>query len=207
MKVETIPFLDDIINKHHSSDTGLCRHYLELYSMALGMEAKNIFEFGCGFSTLSLVKALKITGGRITSVDLRPLSERSDIPSHFIQSSKDIWTFNQGNSLEVVPTLSHEECYDIVLHDGSHTASDVTIDLNNIAPFVKNGGLVLTHDTFHYDLGGEMTKGVMESELITSNDYETEICSLPYGYGLTIIRVIANKHNEKSVNITWRKGV
>jgi len=203
MKIEQVPILDDIVNKHHSSDTGLCRHYMTLYSIVLGMEAKNVFEFGCGFSTKAMVKALKITKGKLTSVDMRPLSTRNDITHTFESTNSDTWTFHQGNSLDVVPSLNHEECYDIVLHDGSHTASEVTTDLNNIAPFIKNGGLVLTHDTTHHELGPEMTKGVLDSNL--TKEYKYEICTLPYGYGLTIIRILKNTQNNKEINLTWKK--
>ena len=112
---------------------------------------------------------------------------------------------DNGNSLDVVPTLDHSECYDVVLHDGSHTGTEVTQDLNNIAPYVKSGGLVLVHDTAHYDLGSEMRRGVFNSDLIKK--YKHDGSTLPYGYGLTIIRLLSNPHNNKSVNITWRKGI
>ena len=201
MKIETFPLLDQITNKHHTSETGLCRHYLTLYSIVLGMEAKNVFEFGCGFSTLSMVKALEVTGGKLSSIDLRSLNERSDIPSFL--ATKELWTFHQGNSLDTFPKLNHNECYDVVLHDGSHTASEVTIDLNNVAPFVKTGGLVLVHDTAHYELGEEMTRGVTESNLI--KEYDHEMVTLPFGYGLTLIKILSNPNNDEKINITWRK--
>ena len=201
MKIDTIPLLDQIVNKHHTSETGLCRHYLTLYSIILGMEAKNVFEFGCGFSPLSMAKALELTGGKLSSIDLRSLDQRPDIPASL--ANKELWTFHEGNSLGVFPQLKHDECYDVVLHDGSHTASEVTIDLNNVAPFVKQGGLVLVHDTSHHDLGEDMIKGVNDSVLI--KEYEHEIVTLPFGYGLTIIRVLNNPNNNKKINITWRK--
>ena len=199
-----MPNLDFIVKKHHSNDTGLTRHYLTLYSIVLGMESKNVFEFGAGFSTQTIVEALKTTGGKLTSVDIRPLSIRQDIPYNFDNDNKDIWSFNEGNSLNIVPALDHSECYDVVLHDGSHTGTEVTQDLNNIVPYVKSGGLVLVHDTDHYDLGSEMRQGIQNSDLI--KNYKHDGSTLPYGYGLTIIRLFNNPHNNKSVNIIWRKG-
>jgi len=203
--METKIDIDFIVKKHHLNDTGLTRHYLTLYSIVLGMESKSVFEFGTGFSTQTMIQALKITGGKLTSVDIRPLSIRKDIPDNFLNDNKDIWSFNEGNSLNVVPTLDHNECYDVVLHDGSHTGTEVTQDLNNIAPYVKSGGLVLIHDTSHYELGPEMRQGVHNSDLI--KNYIHDGSTLPYGYGLTIIRLLNNPHNNKSVNITWRKGI
>ena len=202
--MKTTPDLNFIVKKHHLNDTGLTRHYLTLYSIVLGMESTNVFEFGAGFSTQTIVEALKLTGGKLTSVDMRSLSIREDIPDNFLNDNKSIWSFNQGNSLEVVPTLDHSECYDVVLHDGSHTGTEVTQDLNNIVPYVKSGGLVLVHDTDHYDLGSEMRQGIQNSDLI--KNYKHDGSTLPYGYGLTIIRLFNNPHNNKSVNIIWRKG-
>tara|TARA_R110002110_G_scaffold79462_2_gene207626 strand:+ start:143 stop:748 length:606 start_codon:yes stop_codon:yes gene_type:complete len=199
----TAPDLNFIVKKHHLNDTGLTRHYLTLYSIVLGMESKNVFEFGAGFSTQAMVEALKLTGGKLTSVDMRPLSVRSDIPFNFDNDNKDIWSFHNGNSLNIVPTLDHSECYDVVLHDGSHTGTEVTQDLNNIAPYVKSGGLVLVHDTAHYDLGSEMRRGVQNSDLIKK--YKHDGSTLPYGYGLTIVKIFDNPNNDKLVKILWRK--
>jgi predicted O-methyltransferase YrrM len=195
--------LDFIVEKHHLNDTGLTRHYLTLYSIVLGMESKNVFEFGAGFSTQAMVEALKVTGGKLTSVDQRPLSIREDIPDSFVRDNKNIWSFYEGNSLDVVPTLDHSECYDVVLHDGSHTGIEVTEDLNNIAPYVKRGGLVLIHDTAHYDLGPEMRAGLANSNLIKK--YKHDGSTLPYGYGLTIVKIFDNPNNDKSVEILWKK--
>lgn len=198
-----MPNLDFIVKKHHLNDTGLTRHYLTLYSIVLGMESKNVFEFGAGFSTQAMVEALKLTGGKLTSVDMRPLSVRPDIPFNFENDNDNIWSFYEGNSLDVVPTLDHSECYDVILHDGSHTGIEVTRDLNNIAPYVKSGGLVLIHDTAHYDLGPEMRAGVANSDLIKK--YKHDGSTLPYGYGLTIVKIFDNPNNDKSVEILWKK--
>jgi len=204
-----IPDLDFIVKKHHLNDTGLNRHYLTLYSIVLGMESKNVFEFGTGFSTQVMIEALKLTGGKLTSIDKRPVSHRrhqrqgSDISDNFLNDNKNIWSFYRGKSVDIVPTLDHSECYDVVLHDGSHTGTEVTKDLNNIVPYVKTGGLVLIHDTTHYELGSEMRSGVFNSDLIKK--YEHDESTLPYGYGLTIIRLLNNSNNNKCINILWRR--
>ena len=88
-----MPNLDFIVKKHHLNDTGLTRHYLTLYSIVLGMESKNVFEFGTGFSTRAMVEALKLTGGKLTSVDIRSLSVREDIPDTFLDDTKDITAY------------------------------------------------------------------------------------------------------------------
>ena len=85
--METKPDIDFIVKKQPLNDTGLTRHYLTLYSIVLGMESTNVFEFGAGFSTQTIVEALKLTGGKLTSVDMRSLSIREDIPDNFLNDN------------------------------------------------------------------------------------------------------------------------
>jgi len=56
--------INEIFKHHHGNYGGFCRHYLTLYSMVLGMEAKSVFEFGCGFSSKAILAALEPTGGK-----------------------------------------------------------------------------------------------------------------------------------------------
>ena len=89
--------------------------------------------------------------------------------------------------------------YDLILHDGSHIGSEVLVDLNNIYPYLKHDGVLITHDTRHHSLGDGMMGAVEEF----AKDKDLEMCTLPYGYGLTFFRNKANIDNK--VNLTWRK--
>ncbi len=153
--------------------TGFAKHYLTLYSMVLGMNAQNVFEFGAGFSSLFILEALKKTGGKLTSCDLREI-EGTGLTKNDIS---DNWNFITGNSIEVVPKI--EEKFDFVLHDGSHEKGVVRRDLENILP--KTKGMILIHDTEHkgYGLKKEVDGVFGVYDKVT----------LPYGKGLTIIRV------------------
>ena len=53
-----------------------------LYSLILGMESENVFEFGSGFSTKCILEALKTTGGKLVSCEKRTIEEQS---KHFSQ--------------------------------------------------------------------------------------------------------------------------
>jgi len=48
-----------------------------------------------------------------------------------------------------------------------------------------------------------MRRGVANSKLI--KEYKHDGSTLPYGYGLTIIRLLDNPHNNERVKILWRK--
>ena len=131
--------LEQIAAKAERGDTGMSLHYGFLYSCIVGMESKNVFEFGSGFST------------------------------------------------------------HVILHDGSHVGEEVLVDLNNIYPYLKHDGILITHDTRHATLGEGMREAV--EEFAKGKDLET--CTIPYGYGLTFFR---NKGNiDNPVNLSWRK--
>ena len=176
--------MDSIIKRHHSDDAGFCRHYMTLYAITLGMEAQNVFEFGAGFSSYAMLEALKKTGGRLTSCDIVP------------QKPQDKWNFINANSLEIFPI---KETFDLVLHDGSHEKDVVEQDLKNIIPLMKQDALLLVHDTEHKDF---QLKEAVENALKYT---EHERITLPYGYGLTIIRIKEDFGNGK-VEIKWRKS-
>jgi len=190
--------LEQIAAKADKGDTGMSLHYAFLYSCIVGMESKNVFEFGSGFSTHVILHALEKTGGVLTSVDVNDHTVNTNITEFSKKSDK--WNFYHGNSNEI---FSDEEVefdqYDLILHDGSHIGEEVLVDLNNIYPYLKHDGILITHDTRHHTLGEGMKSAVEEF----AKDKDLEMCTLPYGYGLTFFR---NKGNiDNKVNLTWKK--
>tara|TARA_B100000131_G_scaffold92034_1_gene88803 strand:+ start:1548 stop:2132 length:585 start_codon:yes stop_codon:yes gene_type:complete len=190
--------LEQIAAKAERGDTGMSLHYGFLYSCVIGLESKNVFEFGSGFSTHVILNALEKTGGVLTSVDVNDHTVNTNITEFSINS--DRWNFYHGNSNDM---FSDEdvvfEQYDLILHDGSHIGDEVLVDLNNIYPYLKHDGILITHDTRHHTLGEGMSKAVEEFV----KDKDVEYATLPYGYGLTFIRNKGNINNK--VELTWRK--
>lgn len=197
------PDLKFITDQTHKNNTGFCRHYMFLYSLVLGMEAKNVAEFGSGFSTQCIWTALKLTGGTLINFEQRDKSENASwFSEEMLNCQDEKWQFIQGDSLKTVPDFNHLP-YDLVLHDGSHTGKVVTQDINNILPHIKKGGVLLLHDTNHPSLGAEMMRGISNSNI---ENYKHEILTLPYGFGLTLIKILDTDRPEE-VNLTWRKGL
>lgn len=195
------PDISDISNQSHKNNTGFCRHYLFLYSLVLGLESQNILEFGSGFSTTSILKALELTGGHLTTLEQRPFNQQHLWFDESVrEKNKDRWSYFQGNSLETALSVSHEP-YDLILHDGSHTGSIVTADINNVLPHLKKGGFLLVHDTTHPELGEEMSHAIRSSDVFS---FRHEILTLPYGYGLTLIRLMESSSNPE-ISLTWSK--
>lgn len=189
---------DQIINQHHNDTNGFSRHCLELYSIIVGMESQKVFEFGSGVSSQVIVKALEHTGGTLISCDERSLAETSHgkvDPSKY----NGHWRYVEQNSLDFVPSME-ESGFDVVLHDGSHDPRTVKKDIRAILPKIKQGGLLLVHDTEHPTRYRKL-KGAVKSALRWTRH---EMVTLPYGYGLTVVRITARSGAGK-VEIKWRK--
>ena len=136
------------------------------------MECKNVFEFGSGFSTHCILSALEQTGGKLTSCDINTIKQNGNI-TEYSQKSKH-WTFIHGHSNFTLNSIKHDQ-YDLILHDGSHIGSEVLIDLNNIFPYLKHDGILITHDTRHHDLWEDMMSGVNAF----AKDKDVEMLTLP----------------------------
>ena len=190
--------LEQIAEKANKGDTGMSLHYGFLYSCIVGMESKNVFEFGSGFSTHVILHALEETGGLLTSVDVNDYESNTNI-TEFSKNSER-WNFYHGNSNDIFNDENVEfDQYDVILHDGSHIGEEVLLDLNKIYPYLKHDGILITHDTRHHTLGEDMMSAVEKF----SKYKDLEMCTLPYGYGLTFFR---NKGNiDNKVNLTWKK--
>ena len=188
---------EEIIKKHHGSSSGFSRHYLTLYSIVLGLETKNAFEFGSGFSSKVILEALKETGGKLTTNDARSIKETGNDPRD-LEENKDRWTYLQSSSKEALEKMK-SEVFDFVLHDGSHEWKVVKKDLQTIIPRMKKDGIILVHDTAHTNFKLNMA---VKMALFW---YKHEKVTLPYGYGLTIIRIKKNFGNG-SVITSWKKN-
>lgn len=189
--------MQEILEQHHGGTSGFSRHYLTLYALALGLEAKRVFEFGAGFSTKTLLAALEKTGGRLTTCDVRALAQTGNGPE-MAEQYKGCWTYLQGDSREKVREVS-KEVFDLVLHDGSHEWRVVWRDLVTIIPRIKQNGILLVHDTEHVPTY-RLKLAVFLALLFVPHEKVT----LPYGYGLTMVRILGNARLGK-IETSWEK--
>jgi len=187
--------MDKILEWHHGAKSGFSRHYLTLYSITLGLEAKKVFEFGSGFSSITILEALKKTGGKLITNDMRSIVDTGNSEQDLKDNPN--WTYLQGKSLEV---LKNEKTtgFDMVLHDGSHDVGVVYKDLRKIIPRMKKNGIILVHDTFYK--GFYLWIAIRLALLFVRHERVT----LPYGYGLTIIRILSN-YGHGSIETAWEK--
>lgn len=180
------------------STNGFTLHYLMLYAVVYGMEAKQVFEFGCGYSSRVLLAALRKTGGSLITNEVRSLTETGN-DTALLENNKDIWTYLEKTSDEALGSDISGKTFDVVLHDGAHEAPIVMRDIRKIVKHMKQDALLLVHDTNHHSfpyLPWAVRLGLFP--------YRYERVTVPYGYGLTIIRLKSNLGNGK-VALTWKK--
>jgi hypothetical protein len=169
--------------------TGLSPHYPFLFNVIWGMNAKEVFEFGCGGSSIVICEALKYTGGYLTGCNTGGAYDKI---KDQVLDYYDIYSVHNKNShetLDLVETLPI--LFDVVLHDGSHTYSIVKEDIRRIVKRMKQFSLLLVHDTEHELCGDDMRRAIIEG----LEGIQYSMTTLPYGFGLSIIRIEGNEHN------------
>lgn len=189
---------DAIVKKTNERAGGFDLHYPFLYGLVVGMEAKNVLELGAGFSTPVILNALKKTTGTLITCDQRNLEDTGNNPT--MKEQYPTWTYLQGDTRQTLSTIPKSVSFDVVLHDGSHEWRVVYKDLRQILPHIKHNGILLIHDTEHIP-----TYRLKMAVRLALLGYHYEILTLPYGYGLTIVRILGNRHNGE-VKITWTKN-
>lgn len=202
---------------------GFDLHQLTLFSVIVGMETQHVFEFGCGRSTETILHALDVTGGKLITNDLRTLEQCgvfkdaiANFPnwqnlSNGIHEFPPNWTYYREQSSTATCWIrnSTSHVFDVILHDGSHERDQVIQDLTFILPRLRNGGILLIHDTNAEEWGHDFDlKSTIEPSLKVSGITKWELVTLPYGYGLTIVRILERNHEVKwhpEHKLTWSK--
>jgi predicted O-methyltransferase YrrM len=180
---------DALLEKMDGSASGFNRHYGFLFGLVRGMRPRIVLELGCGLSTIVILEALSRYGGHLTTLDMRPIEETGNTRED-IEKYKDQWNYIQGDSQKSLAALSTTGL-DLVLHDGSHEWRTVMKDIWKVAPRIKKNGILLVHDTMHPNLGRGIRMAVRLGLLVTPHTKVT----LPYGYGLTIVRIKKDSGN------------
>ncbi len=176
---------------------GFTLHYMTLYSIIYGMEAKSVFEFGCGYSSQVILSALERTGGRLTTVEMRDIKDTGNNPE-LLESNKERWQYIQKHSHDALRQDIDGKQFDVVLHDGSHGTRTVIKDIRGIVKHMKQDAILLVHDTDH-----EALPNMKLAVRLGLFPYRYEMMTLPYGYGLTIVRLKSNFGNGK-VSLHWK---
>lgn len=179
------PDLTYILRAMEDRQLGLAPHYLTIYSIARGLGARQVLEFGAGMSTRVLLDALdthaKELPARLDTISTDPIE--AIIAKHGLPLGRTAWHHHRGLSRDVLPGLVALPL-DLILHDGAHDAETVATDLATALPKLRRYGLALIHDTQHSNCGVAMRQAVRAAR----EEVRCSAVTLPYGFGLTILR-------------------
>jgi predicted O-methyltransferase YrrM len=179
--------IDEIHAAVLATESSLNKHYWTLFSIAYGLQAQLVFEFGAGGSSAVLLTALELTGGRLISCDTEPLESLCRRMPH-LRDSADCgrWTFRNMGSSQALRELG-TEAFELVLHDGSHEADQVEEDVAGALPRLKRYGILLVHDVEQFALGPQVRRGLAAG--VRRSGLRVSMTSLPYSDGLAIVRM------------------
>lgn len=177
--MRTLGYIFDELDRY---ERGMAPHYPLLYAVVRGLECEHVLEFGAGTSSRVILDALDQQGrGHLWSHGTDPRGTVAD--RHDFTASHARWTYIEGDSRETFDP--GDRWYDLILHDGSHTAEVVRQDLLTALPRLRRFGLAMIHDTQHSHAGADMKRAVCEILPL----FEVTATTLPYGAGLTILRM------------------
>jgi predicted O-methyltransferase YrrM len=177
---------------YYEKKTDMKDHLLVIYGIVLGLRPKISLEIGVrsGISTMAILLALKRIGsGKLYSIDITVHPKTTDRAMKRARAAGVVsfWNFQQADSFEFWKTWT--EPLDILLIDGNHSFEAVKNDFERYSKFVRKDGLILMHDAY---TTSEVSSGVVEVNLympeIRKRLNEFESVTLPYCYGLTIVR-------------------
>lgn len=160
-------------------ERGMALHYPLLYAAVIGLEAKRVVEFGAGISSRVILDALAVTGGDLFSFST---DGKAEIAARYRIPVRKAWYHRVGLTAGL---WGSEWTFgvDLVLHDGAHDFETVQRDLLWVEPAVKRFGLILIHDSLHSVHGSAIQRAI-----VTGLRGAYSEVTLPYGYGLTILR-------------------
>lgn len=195
--------INEIITKTKNGIGDSDSHLMTLFSIALGSKSKNIIELGVrnGDTTLPLLMAAKLNGGKVFSVDINDTN--FDCPKEY----KENWVFTKSNATEFLEKF--KERIDFIYIDDWHSYEHVKAELEILDKIVSPNTVILLHDLmygntcpyYHVDLtisDGQWGNGGPYRAVAELNKQFWEFSTLPYNNGLTLLR---KKYSSKYNNI------
>jgi predicted O-methyltransferase YrrM len=199
--------IEQSINGTGDSD----RHLLTLFSVALATRGATYLELGVrdGSTTLPLLLAAHLNGGKLISVDI------NDTTFSCPQELAPHWQFVQSDAIAFLKTLDPGKPLDFVFIDDWHTYPHVKKELALLQRVTTPSSVLFLHDLMYsgtepsYHTNPEMWKG----EWAGGGPYRAvnqlnrriwEWATLPWASGLTLLRKKAPIVQESRIKM-WIK--
>ena len=161
-------------------------YQLTLYTLAVGLQAKVVYEWGVGYSTLALLRAVQRTGGKVISCDIN--EEKAPFVIDHAPDALDRWVFHHLSSEELC-AISSEQA-ELIYIDGCHVLSCVLWEVEHFWPLLKPDGLMVLHDTRTWPDGPGEVFWLMRARGL-------EVLELPYSCGMAVV------HKRSEEPLSW----
>lgn len=181
-KIITVEDIKSQLSSDPLKDTAT--HYLVLYSIAKFLPARVSVEIGVddGSTTLPMLLGTAENGGKLFSVDPAPCGPALAAVAN--SGLSDRWMFHNCKSAEFAENCPRP--IDFLFIDGDHSPEGVRYDWETFEPLVKVNGIIAFHDILNTDAFPGILE-LIEGD-IKPHPNKWECLTLPYGWGLTLIR-------------------
>ena len=174
---------DKIMAKWFNDSYSISKHLYTLYSIARGINAKNIVEIGFGRSSFVLARAAAENKGKFITCDTRDfsylLNDQEKKVTTFIHNKSDfVW--------EEVKETGIDFAFLDYFSDGELSPKFVIREIKKCINLMKTNGIIVIHDTV---VEKYAISKVMGNKKLLGKRKDLEIISLPYNYGLGLIRI------------------
>lgn len=149
--------------------------------------AKRVLELGSGvgYSSLWLGEAVKVTGGKVVTIDNHQRTHEEVLDNIKKSGLESYIEPVFGDAEEVVPSL--ESGWDLIFQDSGKYLYPLLYE--KVVSLVRNGGLIIADDTL-FKVNGNVRKGLGrytdEYNKLAFSDSRLYSAILPVGHGVTL---------------------
>lgn len=166
-------------------ETDINQHLPTLYNLVVENKYKVVVELGAGQSTYVFTAAVNKTKGRFISIDLDPKAHlRGFGEGEGVLEKERRYRFIRGDDLKIVKKWRRK--IDLLFIDTSHTYEHTIKELKKWEPFVKVGGKIVLHDTYH-KLGHAVGVRPALGEFLAKNKNRFAVQHIEHRGGLSIV--------------------
>ena len=168
---------DEIMMKWFLDQYSTSKHLLVLYSIVKGLKAKRVLEIGYGRSTSVLARAVNENEGRMICCDWDDFSnclskKENKVVKYIFGNSSEIWKRDEGFDFSFLDHFGKEGLKIPFLFS----------EIENCLSKMKTNGIIAMHDSFVESFRMNKTLDLLQDRK------DVEYVTLPYNYGLTILR-------------------
>lgn len=182
-----IPVTLSVVRDRSAIDINL--HLVTLSMLVIEFDLKQIVELGTadGSSTLALLEAARMIGGKVLSIDIEPcLDAKRKVEEAGLVP---FWKFLETDDLEVEPNALPESI-DLLVIDTNHVYAQTIAELKKYRAHLKDGSWIALHDYVSYP---GVNRAV--NEFIESLPRKPRFYPFLHQNGLALLRLLTSQQH------------